>query len=161
MNPCPCGNYPNMNLCRCTDGEVSHYMGKISQPLLDRIDLCADVPSVSFAQLNSSEKGESSSEIRRRVEMVHRIQQERYRNENVRFNGELKGNQIHKFCQMDEQARLLLEKAFHKISLSARGYHRILKVARTIADMDGEEVIQTRHVGEALTYRAFDKKYWK
>lgn len=161
MNPCPCGNYPNMNLCRCTAGEVAHYLGKISQPLLDRMDLCTDVPSVSFSQLNSRERGESSEDIRKRVEIVRQIQQERYRNEEIRFNGELKGSQIDKFCRMDSDADRLLEKAFKKISLSARSYHRILKVARTIADMDGAKVIQSRHIGEALTYRSFDKKYWK
>lgn len=160
MNPCPCGNYPDMNLCRCTAGEVAHYLGKISQPLLDRMDLCADVPAVSFTQLNGGGCGESSAEIRKRVETVQKIQQWRYRDETIRFNGELKGSQIEKYCKMEEPAVRLLKRAFDKISLSARAYHRILKVARTIADMDGAELIQSRHIGEALTYRAFDKKYW-
>lgn len=160
MNPCPCGHYPDMNLCRCTAGQVVHYLGKISQPLLDRIDLCADVPSVSFEQLNGTGSGESSEEIRRRVERVQKIQQERYRGEYFRFNGELKGNQIAKYCVVDAAGRELLQKAFDRITLSARSYHRILKVARTIADMDGKEIIESQHIGEALTYRAFDKKYW-
>lgn len=160
MNPCPCGHYPDMNLCRCTAGEVIHYLGRISQPLLDRIDLCADVPAVSFEQLNDRKNGESSEDIRKRVELVRQIQQERYKGENVRFNGELRGSQIARYCTVDPAGKRLLHKAFDKISMSARAYHRILKVARTIADMDGQSVIQSRHIGEALTYRAFDKKYW-
>lgn len=160
MNPCPCGHYPDMNLCRCSSGEVAHYLGKISQPLLDRIDLCTDVPPVSFSQLNGRGTGETSAEIRKRVERVHRIQQHRYRKENFRFNGELKGGRIEQFCKMDENGQRLMERAFEKIALSARSYHRVLKVARTIADMDGEDTIQSRHIGEALTYRVMDKKYW-
>lgn len=160
MNPCPCGHYPDMNLCRCTAGEVSHYLGKISQPLLDRIDLCADVPKVSFAQLNSRESGETSLDIRKRVEAVHLTQQQRYQKEGIRFNGELKSGQVERFCKMDEAGKQLLERAFGKISLSARAYHRILKVARTIADMEGAVLIGSRHIGEALTYRPFEKKYW-
>lgn len=160
MNPCPCGHYPDMNLCRCTAGEVSHYLGKISQPLLDRIDICADVPPVSFSQLSGRSGGECSEDIRKRVENVRLIQQQRYQKEGIRFNGELHGSQVMRYCKMDEAGRKLMERAFTKISLSARGYHRILKVARTIADMDGSEMIGSRHIGEALTYRAFDKKYW-
>lgn len=160
MNPCPCGHYPDMNLCRCTAGEVNHYLGKVSQPLLDRIDLCADVPAVSFSRLSCMEKSESSAKIRTRVEAAHRIQQQRYQKEGIRFNGELKGNQVEKFCKVEGEGRKLLERAFDKIGLSARAYHRILKVARTIADMDGEEMILGRHIGEALMYRSFDKKYW-
>ncbi|MDO4308789.1 MAG: ATP-binding protein, partial [Eubacteriales bacterium] len=160
MNPCPCGHYPDMNLCRCTAGEVSHYLGKISQPLLDRIDLCADVPPVSFSQLNGRAAGEKSADIRKRVEAVQQIQQQRYRKEDIRFNGELRGRQIEKYCRMDGAGKRLMERAFEKIALSARSYHRILKVARTIADMDGAEAIGSRHIGEALTYRSFDKKYW-
>ncbi len=160
MNPCPCGHYPDMNLCHCTVGEVSHYLGKISQPLLDRIDLCADVPKVSFSSLCSQEQGEKSADIRKRVERVHEIQRHRYHKEGIRFNGEMKNSQIERFCKMDEGGKRLLETAFQKISLSARAYHRILKVARTIADMEEAEIIGSRHIGEALTYRPFDKKYW-
>lgn len=160
MNPCPCGHYPDMNLCHCTAGEVSHYLGKISQPLLERIDLCADVPQVSFSNLSSGEPGEKSVDIRKRVEKVHEIQRQRYRKEGIRFNGEMKSSQIQRFCKMDESGKRLLECAFQKISLSARTYHRILKVARTIADMEECEIIGSRHIGEALTYRPFDKKYW-
>ena len=159
MNPCPCGFYPDMNRCRCTDGEVSHYMNKISQPLLERIDLCSDVPAVAFSQINTTQKGESSAVIRRRVEEVRKIQAARYQKEKIRFNAELSGNQIQEYCILTENALKLARNAFEVMELSARSYHRILKVARTIADMDREEKIHARHLAEAVTYRAFDKKY--
>lgn len=159
MNPCPCGYYPDMNKCRCTPGEVSHYLHKLSQPLLERIDLCADVPPVNFSQISGEKTGESSALIRKRVEKARRIQQKRYQNEKICFNGELSGKQIRKYCVLTENAFQVAKNAFELMELSARSYHRILKVSRTIADMEGEELIHTRHVAEALTYKAFDKKY--
>lgn len=159
MNPCPCGYYPDMNKCRCTPGEVSHYLHKLSQPLLERIDLCADVPPVNFSQISGEKSGESSALIRKRVEKARRIQQKRYQNEKICFNGELSGKQIRKYCVLTENAFQVAKNAFELMELSARSYHRILKVSRTIADMEGEELIHTRHVAEALIYKAFDKKY--
>lgn len=159
MNPCPCGYYPDMNKCRCTPGEVSHYLHKLSQPLLERIDLCADVPPVNFSQISEEKPGESSALIRKRVEKTRKIQQKRYQNEKICFNGELSGKQIRKYCVLTENALQMAQNAFELMELSARSYHRILKVSRTIADMEGEELIHTRHVAEALTYKAFDKKY--
>lgn len=160
MNPCPCGYYPDMNRCHCTAGQVSHYLGKISRPLLDRIDICTEVPPVSFGQLRSSGNNESSGEIRKRVEKVREIQSLRYEKETIRFNGELHGKQIEKYCPMTEEAASLLGTAFEKMQFSARSYHRILKVARTIADMEGREKIGTGQISEALAYRVFDKEYW-
>ena len=159
MNPCPCGYYPDMNKCRCTPGEVSHYLHKLSQPLLERIDLCADVPPVNFSQISGEKPGESSAVIRKRVEKARKIQQKRYEKEKICFNGELSGKQIQKYCVLTEHALQVAKDAFELMALSARSYHRILKVSRTIADMEGEELIHTRHVAEALTYKAFDKKY--
>ena len=159
MNPCPCGYYPDMNKCRCTMGEVSHYLHKLSQPLLERIDLCIDVPAVPFSQITGEKKGECSADIRKRVEETRKIQEERYQNETICFNGELSGKQIQKYCILTKDALSLAKNAFEVMELSARSYHRILKVSRTIADMEGEEKIHSRHVAEALTYRAFDKKY--
>lgn len=159
MNPCPCGYYPDMNKCRCTSGQVTGYLNKLSQPLLDRLDLCADAEQVSFSSLNGKE-GESSALIRKRVERVHEIQRERYKKEKIQFNGELQGKQIEMFCTTEREAAVLMEKAFEQMGFSARSYHRILKVARTIADMEGADIIRRRHVGEALSYRAFEKKYW-
>lgn len=157
MNPCPCGYYPDMNRCKCTTGQVSHYLGKISRPLLDRIDICTDVPPVTFSQLNGGGRGESSAEIRKRVEKVREIQNHRYEKENIRFNGELQGRQIEKYCTLTKDASGLLGRAFEKMQFSARSYHRILKVSRTIADMEESDEICARHIGEALAYRVFDK----
>lgn len=160
MNPCPCGHYPDMNRCRCTPAQVSQYQGRISQPLLDRLDLCADVTPVDFEGLSSRRIGESTDTIRERVTKVQELQRERYKNEGIQFNGELKGSQIEKFCQLDKEGKNLLQMAFEHMPFSARAYHRLLKVARTIADMDHCEAIKKHHIGEALSYRAFDKKYW-
>ena len=157
MNPCPCGYYPDLNRCTCTAGEITHYMGKISRPLLDRIDISTEVPPVSFSQLHCGRKGENSAAIRKRVEKVQKIQEERYKDEKINFNGQLKSSLIDKFCPLTDSASRLLARAFEKIAFSARSYHRILKVARTIADMEGEEMIAGHHIGEALSYRAFDK----
>lgn len=157
MNPCPCGYYPDLNRCTCTVGEITHYMGKISRPLLDRIDISTEVPPVSFSKLHCGRKGENSATIRKRVEKVQKIQEERYKDEKINFNGQLKSSLIDKFCPLTDSASRLLARAFEKIAFSARSYHRILKVARTIADMEGEEMIAGHHIGEALSYRAFDK----
>ena len=157
MNPCPCGYYPDLNRCTCSAGEISHYMGKISRPLLDRIDISTEVPPISFSQLHCGKKGETSLIIRKRVEKVQKIQAERYKDERINFNSQLDSSQIDKFCPLTDSASRLLARAFDKIAFSARSYHRILKVARTIADMDGEEFIADCHIGEALSYRTFDK----
>lgn len=157
MNPCPCGYYPDLNRCTCSAGEISHYMGKISRPLLDRIDISTEVPPISFSQLHCGKKGETSLIIRKRVEKVQKIQAERYKDERINFNSQLDSSQIDKFCPLTDSASRLLARAFDEIAFSARSYHRILKVARTIADMDGEEFIADCHIGEALSYRVFDK----
>ena len=157
MNPCPCGYYPDTSRCCCTPGQVSHYMGKISQPLLDRIDLCSDIPAVSFDEMSSNGEAEDSRSIRERVERVRLIQAERYRQEGICFNAELSGRLIEKYCVQTKGARSFLRTAFRKIQFSARSYHKILKVARTLADMEGEELIGEEHVAEALTYRALEK----
>lgn len=160
MNPCPCGYYPDMNRCQCTAGQVAHYLGKISRPLLDRIDICTEVPPVSFEQLSGGGRGESSRIIRGRVEKVRKIQSARYENEAISFNGELHGKMLEKYCSLTSEGEVLMGRAFEKMQFSARSYHRILKVARTIADMEGEEKIASHHIGEALAYRVFGKDYW-
>lgn len=160
MNPCPCGYYPDMNYCRCSPGEVTHYLGKVSQPILDRLDLCVEVQRMDFSQICGKCAGESSAVVRKRVEQVREIQRARFQEGNIQFNGEMQAKQVEAYCKMDEQAQRLLHAAFEKIPFSARAYHRILKVSRTIADMEQSELIQSHHLAEALTYRAFDKKYW-
>ena len=158
QNPCPCGFYPDMSRCTCTREQISRYMARVSQPLLDRIDLCVSIPAVTFEQMLSAGKGESSESIRKRVERTQKIQEARYRGESICFNAELSGRQIGKYCVTDEEAKDLLEKAFRKIEFSARSYHKILRVARTIADMEECREIRKEHVAEALTYRPFEKR---
>lgn len=114
MNPCPCGYYPDLNRCTCTAGEITHYMGKISRPLLDRIDISTEVPPVSFSQLHCGRKGENSAAIRKRVEKVQKIQEERYKDEKINFNGQLKSSLIDKFCPLTDSASRLLARAFEK-----------------------------------------------
>ena len=160
MNPCPCGFYPDMNRCRCTPGEITHYLGKISQPLLERIDICTEVPAVSFLKMKKRIQGESSAKIRERVEAVQEIQRKRYQKEEICFNGELDGRMLEKYCVLTRAAEEILEQAYGQFQFSTRAYHKILKVARTIADMEKSEKIQSEHICEALTYRAYDKKYW-
>lgn len=160
MNPCPCGFYPDMNRCRCTSGEITHYLGKLSQPLLERIDICTEVPAVSFSKMKKKIAGESSAQIRKRVEAVQEIQRERYKKEKFCFNGELDGRKLEKYCVMTGGADKLLEQAYEQFQFSTRAYHKILKTARTIADMESSEKIKEEHICEALAYRAYDKKYW-
>lgn len=160
MNPCPCGFYPDMNRCRCTSGEITHYLGKISQPLLERIDICTEVPAVSFSKMKKKIAGESSAQIRKRVEAVQEIQRERYKKEKFCFNGELDGRKLEKYCVMTGGADKLLEQAYEQFQFSTRAYHKILKTVRTIADMESSEKIKEEHICEALAYRAYDKKYW-
>ena len=160
MNPCRCGFYPDMNRCRCTSGEITHYLGKISQPLLERIDICTEVPSVSFSKMKKRTPGEPSAKIRERVKTVQEIQRKRYQKEKFCFNGELDGRNLEKYCVMTAEAARLLEQAYEQFRFSTRAYHKILKVARTIADMEEAEKILPEHIGEALAYRAYDKKYW-
>ena len=153
MNPCPCGYYPDMNKCRCTPGEVSHYLHKLSQPLLERIDLCADVPPVNFSQISGEKSGESSALIRKRVEKARRIQQKRYQNEKICFNGELSGKQIRKYCVLTENAFQVAKNAFELMELSARSYHRILRVSKNDrrSGWTGKKISE-EHLSEALGY---------
>lgn len=162
MNPCPCGFYPDMNRCTCKAGDVSRYMNKISNPLLDRIDLSVEVPAVSYRELTRHKKeGQTSADIRKEVEAARQIQKIRFAGGNLQFNSEIPAKDILRYCPMSARAEQLLEKAYKKLNFSARGYHRIVKVARTIADLEGMEEIQDRHISEAIGYRSMDKKYWR
>lgn len=162
MNPCPCGYYghPKKN-CTCSTGTVSKYLARVSGPLLDRFDLHVEVPPVEFDEISSQNvNSESSSEIKRRVNNARKIQNERYRNSNVTCNARITSEQLQKFCVMTDSAKQILKLAFDKIGLSARAYDRILKVSRTIADMNGAEKIDSAHISEAIQYRSLDRKYW-
>lgn len=161
MNPCPCGYFGSKDKeCTCTPNSISKYMGKISGPLLDRIDICIEVSPVKYQKLDSSEKIETSEEIKKRVNKARKIQLERYKSNKILSNSELTPKLIEKYCTLDSKGKLILENAFNKLKLSARAYGRILKVARTIADLDESENIEVKHIAEAIQYRSIDRKYW-
>lgn len=161
MNPCPCGYYGSKEKdCTCSATAISKYMGKISGPLLDRIDICIEVSPVKYQKLNSDEKIETSEEIKKRVDKARKIQLERYKNVKILSNSVLTPKLIEKYCKLDKEGKKILENAFNKLKLSARAYGRILKVARTIADLDESENIKVNHIAEAIQYRSIDRKYW-
>ena len=162
MNPCPCGYYGSKEKeCTCTEQAISKYMGKISGPLLDRIDIQIEVTVVKYQKLESNNKIESSKDIQKRVNVARQIQRERYKDEKIYSNSELTPKLIEKYCQIDEESKKILQTAFEKLGFSARAYGRILKVARTIADLAGSTQINKSHIAEAIQYRSLDKKYWK
>lgn len=161
MNPCSCGHYPDRNKCNCSINQVKRYLGKISRPLLDRIDICIEALQVNYKDLECKKPAESSAIIRKRVMTARNIQQERYKEDHIYFNSQLTPKTINKYCVLGKEEQKLLEKAYSKMNLSARAYHRILKVSRTIADLDGSEQIKTKHISEAICYRSLDKKYWE
>ena len=159
MNPCPCGFLGSGDKCRCTQNEISRYQSKISGPLLDRIDLMIEMPAVGYEDLEGGTEGESSAEIKKRVVAAHKIQVKRYEKEGIFFNAQLNAAQIEQYCKLGEKERELLKNAFTRMDMSARAYHKILKVARTVADLDGSENITIRHIAEVLQYRSLDRKY--
>lgn len=159
MNPCPCGYYPNLNRCRCTQTQVRKYMGKISGPILDRIDLCVELHPVEIQNLHSAGKGESSAKIRERVMKAREIQAVRFQGTNKMFNGDMDATDMEKYCSLGAEEKKYMEQIYHSLQLSARAYHRILKVARTIADLAGAERIGMEHLLEAACYRPA-QDYW-
>ena len=161
MNPCPCGYYGDRNReCTCTQSQILKYMGKISGPLLDRIDLHIEVPSVKYDELETKEKGESSAEIKVRVDKARKVQTERYKDAGVYSNSQLTPELMNRYCALGDEANALLRQAFESLGLSARAHNRILKVARTIADLAGSQNIEVEHIAEAIQYRALDKKFF-
>lgn len=161
MNPCPCGYYGHPTReCSCGKKAVSNYLSKVSGPLLDRLDLHVEVPPVEFDDLSSEEKAESSAEIKKRVDRVRKIQNERFKGTGITCNARITSALLQKMCPMDDRAKAILQKSFDVMGLSARAYDRILKVARTVADLDNSEVIKTPHIMEAIQYRNLDRKYW-
>ncbi len=162
MNPCSCGFYGSKEKeCTCSPQSISRYINKISGPLLDRIDIQIEVTPVKYQKLDDDGVIETSSQIRERVNRARKIQLERYRDEGIYSNAELTPKLTQKYCKLDEEGRNLLQKAFEKLGLSARAYGRILKVARTIADLEESKNIEQKHIAEAIQYRSLDKKYWK
>lgn len=158
MNPCPCGNYGSRTReCTCTAAQIYAYTSKISGPLLDRIDLRVEVDGVEYAELRGEERGETSAEVKARVERAREIQRERFAGGRVRTNSQMGSKEIEKFCALNADGERLLERAFSKMGLTARGAVRILKVARTVADLEGSAGIKAAHVAEAIKYRSAER----
>ena len=162
MNPCPCGYFGHpTRTCSCPNGAPARYLSKVSGPLLDRLDIHIEVPPVDYAQLSESEAGEPSSAIRERVNKARKIQIERFKGTNISCNAKMTSSLTRKYCVLSASASKTLELSFERLGLSARAYDKILKVARTIADLDGSENIENKHILEAIQYRSLDRKFWK
>ncbi len=159
MNPCPCGYLGNSEKCHCSANEIAKYHRKISGPLLDRIDLMIEMPPVAYDDLENTAPAESSAAVRERVVRAHAIQLERFRGEGIYFNSQMNAAQVEKYCSLAAKDRDVLRSAFERLDLSARAYHKILKLARTAADLDGAEQITLRNLLEVLQYRSLDRKY--
>lgn len=161
MNPCPCGYFGHPSKkCTCSPTAISNYLNRVSGPMLDRLDLHIEVPPVDFEALSNREKEESSAKIRERVNAARKIQQERYNGTGITCNARLNSKLLREYCILTEEASRILKIAFEKMNMSARAYDRILKVARTIADLDGAQIIDTRHIMQAVQFRSLDRKYW-
>jgi len=162
MNPCPCGYYGDpTHHCVCTPGQIQRYMNKISGPLLDRIDIHCEIQAVPFSQLSQMQPGEPSAAIRERVIAARKIQEERFKPfKGVHCNAQMTEKMLHQFAEPDEQSLDMLRMAMERLKLSARAYSRILKVARTIADLEGSEKVQSHHIAEAIGYRNLDRGDW-
>jgi magnesium chelatase family protein len=157
MNPCPCGNYGSrIHECRCTRSQIERYRGRISGPLLDRIDIQVEMPEVGFGELTQKSGGEPSSDVRARVERARQRQRERFREDGILLNAQMNARLIKQYCAPDRESEALLANAVRQLKLSARAYQRILKVARTIADVEGSERVGLSHYAEAIQYRSLD-----
>jgi len=162
MNPCPCGYYNHPErACSCPPGAVQKYLNRISGPLLDRIDLHVEVTPVGFGELSEKDTGETSASIRDRVLQAREKQYHRFADhEGIYANAQMDSSLLKKICVIEKAGAALLKAAMEKLNLSARAYDRILKVSRTIADLDGKENIQTEHLAEAIQYRSLDRESW-
>jgi magnesium chelatase family protein len=162
MNPCPCGYYNHpTKACVCNPGQVQKYLNKISGPLLDRIDIQVEITPVPFEELSKSTTSENSAVIRERVMRARQIQEKRFENElDVHCNAQMTPRLLQQYAVLDQRGKALLENAMDRLNLSARAYDRILKVARTIADLDGSKMIQSMHIAEAIGYRSLDRENW-
>jgi magnesium chelatase family protein len=161
MNPCPCGHYGGKHrVCRCTPPQIQRYRAKISGPLLDRIDLHVEVNALEENELVKAPNGESSAKIRERVIAARKIQTARFKGARIHSNSQMEPAHLQKFCALDVKCETLLRHAIREFNLSARAYDRILRVARTIADLGGVEGVAEQHIFEAINYRALDKRLW-
>ena len=162
MNPCPCGNFGSKTQqCRCTAAEIRRYVSRLSGPLLDRIDLQVEVDGISYEELRFAPPSEDSATIKARVEKARAIQRDRYAGSGVHTNAQMTNAQMKKHCALSPECEKILEAAFKKLNMTARASTRVLKVARTIADLEASADIQVRHITEAVQYRSLDRKYWE
>ncbi len=160
MNPCPCGYYPDRNRCACNEKQVRKYLSAISGPILDRIDICVEVSRIEIKDLEEKQKGETSESMRQRIERARKMQEDRFVNSKLEFNAQMGPEDVKRFCILDRKEHKFIEQAFQTLKLSARAYHKILKVARTIADLNGNETITEADLAQAICYRSVDRKYW-
>jgi len=160
MNPCPCGYYGDpVKECKCSPGEISRYQKKLSGPFLDRIDIFVEVPSVEYEKLADDKPAESSKMVRGRVEAAREIQRARFKDRLITRNSEMTPSEVKEFCQIEPQAKSLLHVATKQLTLSARSFYRILKLARTIADLERTDIIRANHLAEAIQYRPRNSIY--
>ena len=160
MNPCPCGNYPDRMRCTCSSSQLRSYSHKLSQPMLDRMDLCVTVSKIPYRDLVSSDQAESSSAIRERVERTMRLQSRRFQGTPIQCNARIPASSLNQFCPLDDECRRLLTGAYDRLDLTARTCHKVIRTARTIAAMELSPSIRLPHLTEALTYRSFDRSFW-
>jgi magnesium chelatase family protein len=161
MNPCPCGYYTHpIKKCHCSKNAILKYLNRVSGPLLDRIDIHLDICPVDINSISAQVKGEPSSVIRERVNRAREIQNQRFKGTGITCNANITPELMNKYCIRDDKANKKLEFAFEKLGLSVRAYDKLLKVARTSADLEGREVITARNISEAVQYRSLDRKYW-
>ena len=161
MNPCPCGFFPDRSRCSCTPMQIQNYLNRLSRPILERFDICVEAAPVSFLELeDQTMANEDSATIRSRVEKAVKIQNHRFQGTDIHSNSRMGQKEIQRFCQLKEAERRFARKVYEARGISARGYHRVLKTARTIADLAGEEWIQREHLSEAFGYRALEERIW-
>jgi len=160
MNPCPCGFLGDpSNKCRCSIPQIHKYRSKISGPLLDRMDLQIDAPAVELSELPDDNKGETSYEVRQRVNSCRNIQKDRFKDTNIKSNASMRRNEVEIYCKLSTDSKNLFLDAMKRLNLSARAYDRILKVSRTIADLESTSNIKNKHLLEAIQYRSMDRSY--
>ncbi len=161
MNPCPCGYFGDpTHTCTCAEAKIKRYLNRVSGPLLDRFDIQVEVPPVKFEELRATEQSESSREIKERVNAARELQRKRFEKSKTTCNAKINASEFERFCKIDSEAEKTLRRSFEKLGFTARAYNRVLKVARTIADLERSELIMSHHVLEAVQYRSLDRKYW-
>ena len=161
INPCRCGCFTDPKReCHCPPFQIQSYLSKISGPLLDRIDIHLEVPRLKLEHLTEKRRGEPSVDIRKRVDKALSIQRERYKRDGIHFNAHLESKGLEKYCILNKESEELLKLAILELGISARAYDKILKVSRTIADLEGKEIIEAHHISEAISYRSLDRNLW-